>query len=355
MRLFHDSAAYFAPTAAARLRKWDAEPGDAVPQGPNTTYSPFDGGYGYAVGIPNDYGAGGVGGWMQKNFPGNKQITFSGMWMRPFFGNTQISAWAPIFTWRDGVDTQMQIAVKPDGAVIIWRGHMTTGVQVAASVPGVIDLSLHQFVSAKCKIDNAAGEVIVRVNDTQVVSFSGDTQVTANAYATNIWVGGRPPNPSFSLHFSDFRVNDDSGAKNNSFPVPSRILCLFPTGDGVSSDYTRNVGASDWEAVDEVQSDDDTTYIESSTVGHVSYFDVQDPVAFNAAVFAVAVNTIDKRDDVGARTARHKIRFGAGPTVSNGAAYSPAAAQYTNSQTIFEDTISQSELDGLQIGAEVMS
>jgi hypothetical protein len=129
------------------------------------------------------------------------------------------------------------------------------------------------------------------------------------------------------------------------------------SAEGATNDYTPSTGTNNAALVDDNPANDDTDYIESSTVGHIDYVEVSVSPAIPAGstISAVAVVTQDRKTDGGTRTSRHKIRFGSGPTVSNGAAYGATTA-YEIHKTIFEDAITVSEVNApMQVGVEVMT
>lgn len=348
--LWCDSGAYF--SYAQRLRKWDAE-GENV-TGPATTFGAFaSDSYGYQCAVDSTYGSGGVGTYLQKNFPSNLATSFISAWFRLYLLTTVSGQpnWMPLIVWRDNGTTQCQVVAYADGSVGVVIG---TGTEVARSAPNVLSFSEHRFVSAKGTIGNS-GEVTVRVDSVEVVSYTGDTSQSANAYATNCWFGGRMPaiHGNVGIWFSDPRINDTSGANNTGFQAASRVLARVIVDDGHVTNHAVTGAVGPYQAVDDDESDDDTSYIASSTPGDISRFEVEGVAAVAASITAIAVNSVDKRTDATPIAARHSIRYGGGPTTTNGVDYAPGVS-YMNHQTIFEGAFSLADLNTpLQIGVEL--
>lgn len=70
----------------------------------------------------------------------------------------------------------------------------------------------------------------------------------------------------------DSTYMDDVYVDDAKFRGDIEIITIYPTSDGTYSDFTRNTGSNDYEAVDDTESDDDTTYIEGTAVGDQSTF-----------------------------------------------------------------------------------
>lgn len=346
--LFMDSG----ETAFTRTRKWDAESPDAPPAGPLSACGAFVDDYGYSPALDENYGAGGPGSYLQKNLATNKQTIFLGAYVNVRNAGTN---WFPIFTIRDGATTQGQIIALPDGSIGFFRGHAYTGTLVQQTVAGLLSINLWPYVAAKYKVDGTVGEVVIEVDGTQVLSFTGNTQTSANAYATNWWIGGRPPavlDPAIDvgIYISHIWCNDDSGTKNNSIPEPRRILCRYLAAVGVSDTYTASAGTT-VDCVKEKFPDDDGTTISSDASGDKSLFTFDPVAAFEADIHAVAVCVQDKLASAGTTTARQILRIAA--TEYAGTAYAPTTS-YLDHQGIFEQDITLAELNSAQAGIEAV-
>ena len=67
---------------------------------------------------------------------------------------------------------------------------------------------------------------------------------------------------------------DDLYIDDSQFRGPVKVHTFFADADGTHSDFTRNTGSNDYEAVDDSVPDDDTTYVEGTATGDKSTFGI---------------------------------------------------------------------------------
>jgi hypothetical protein len=233
------------------------------------------------------------------------------------------------FNLRDAGTAHVSLGFNfADGSITAtWQGSSATS--AAGALPSYT--AQHNYVEVKVKIHDTLGTVTVKVNGTAVITQTGkDTKGTANAYATNIILscaggGGQ------TMHFDDLYICDNTGSANNDFLGDVRVECLLPNGAGSNTDFSPTAG-SNYQCVDENPANDDTDYVFSSTVGHKDTYNFGSLSSSLGSVLAVAVNTVDRKDDAGSRTNSHLIYSGS--TVVSGAVYSPTTS-YVNHQTVF--------------------
>lgn len=116
------------------------------------------------------------------------------------------------------------------------------------------------YVEIKVYCDNAAGTLDVQVDGVNCLSLSGiDTQgITENYYDQVEFLNG---NTGYSPGWDDLYICDGSGITNNDFLGPCMIRTLRPSADGDDSDWTTQSGLDHYAMVDEVEVDEDTTYV----------------------------------------------------------------------------------------------
>ena len=204
-----------------------------------------------------------------------------------------------LIEFRDAGTRQMSIDVDA-GKIRVLRGST-----VLASATQPLVGQQWYYVEFKATIDATNGSYEVRLNGATILSATGvNTQNTANAWADEVGFGG-----DGTTEGDDFYICDGTGAKNNDFLGDVEVVTLMPAGAGNYSMYTPSAGAN-WENVDEIPADGDTTYNASSTAGDKDTFAV-DTYSATGTPLAVQVNMMHRKDDAGSRTARLVLRSGA--------------------------------------------
>ena len=118
-------------------------------------------------------------------------------------------------------------------------------------------------------------------------------------------------------------------------------------------------GSVHYSLVAEAPDDDgDATYVESGTVGHKDPYGYQDLASTSAAIMAVQVATVARKDDAGSRGLRAVLKSGA--TTANG-----ATCLLGTSYALYDDRFevdpattiawSKAGVDALQGGVEVVA
>lgn len=203
---------------------------------------------------------------------------------------------------------------------------------------------------------NNSGSSIVRVDGVETINFSAtDTQSTANAYGDKISL-----TPGNNDRVDDVYVCDTSGTTNNTFLGDVRVSTSIVNGNGNSSQFTGSDGNStdNYLLVDDTTPDDDSTYTESETVGHVDLMTVADLTVSPTQIFGVQVNAHAKRTDVTARGLENAVRSGG--TKYNGTEQALQTG-YRDIYHIWEQNPAtstawtESTVNALEIGHEVAS
>lgn len=168
----------------------------------------------------------------------------------------------------------------------------------------------YHHVAVKCTIGNSTGSWVVQVDGAQVLSVTGiDTQNTANAYATTVYLGFGA-NPAGTFYWDDLIVMDTSGSTFNNFIGDKRVIEQLPTSDGSVAQFTPSTGTALWAMVDEASPDGDTTYIEDSTVGHIARFGFPSLPITSGQVLCSDVLWYGRKTDAGTRVLRGNVKSG---------------------------------------------
>jgi hypothetical protein len=222
--------------------------------------------------------------YVEKTFSTAISEFYAGMFLRPVVSGTQIQ----IVQWRSGVTELGRLVVNTVTRVI---DAVVNGVTVASSTQALVDATIYH-IQVHLQIADA-GVLQVKLNDTQVINYAGDTKPGAETTINTIRWGGI----NGSADWDDLTVNDTTGAEDNSWPGIIRIARLLPSGPGTYvNNWSRNTGSTNWQAVDEVPPDNDTTYIFTSTANLYESFSMSDQSLVNVNYKALITSVVAKKD-----------------------------------------------------------
>ena len=175
-----------------------------------------------------------------------------------------------------------------------------------------------------------AGRVIIRIDGLEVYD-SGVIDMTVHGATRMSYLGTFKPSRAYGIWWDDVGVNDTQGSENNSWLPNARIIGLVPTANGSYNQWTPVPGAGEdnYEDVDEVPQDADTSYVEAAAGGlrdaytRHSLADLMGVGAYD--IYMVTPRTIARLDATGADTYRVSARKGVttqvGPTHSPSTTY----------------------------------
>lgn len=147
-------------------------------------------------------------------------------------------------------------------------------------------------IEVRALIDNTNGIVQCKVDGTQVIDYSGDTQATSNANVQSIKVGQLSGDVNATRFlFDDTAINDTTGSVQNSWPGDGAVLFLAPNGNGNYSQLTGSDGnqVDNYALVDEVPPSTDD-YVQSETVDQRDTYALADlPGDYDTPVLVQAV------------------------------------------------------------------
>lgn len=215
------------------------------------------------------------------------------------------------FSFKDSGNGQVSLAVNANGALEVWNGAL--GTKLATSAPGVIVANAYYFIDFEAVI-NASGSINVWLGAPAgggaLISASGVvTQTTGNAYANQVAIGFISNSAGVSaMRFDDFHAHDASGSAPNAvLGEGTRIYTKMPNGAGYATTFTPNGASANWQCVDDVPPDGDTTYVSTAS------FPSTEGYAVGAAGFTGTVNGVVRasyvrKDDAGAHTFENGVR-----------------------------------------------
>jgi hypothetical protein len=222
--------------------------------------------------------------YVEKDFSTPLSEFYAGLFIRPVNSITQIQ----IIRWASGTTELGRLVINTVTRVL---DAVVNGVTVASSTQALIDNTIFH-IQVHLQIADA-GVFQVKLNDTQVINFAGDTKPGADATINKIRWGGI----NGSSEWDDLTVNDTTGAEDNSWPGIIRIARLLPAGPGTYvNNWSRNTGSTNWEAVDEVPPDNDATYIFTSAANLYESFSMSDQSLVNVNYKALITSVVAKKD-----------------------------------------------------------
>lgn len=172
------------------------------------------------------------------------------------------------------------------------------------------------------------GPYEVRINGVSEISGNGNIRA-ANCGAFQVGKVNNRNGNTVDFYYDDIVVDD------TAYPSNYTVLRLDPAGDGTYTTWTIGAGAgADWQNVDEVPHDSNTTYLLSTlTIGNASTVTLETLASagyVSGSIQAVLANWYTTRDAGG--TAKVRFRFRSGATeVDTGADLSMGASTYYSS------------------------
>ncbi len=145
------------------------------------------------------------------------------------------------------------------------------------------------------------GSAQVWVDEVEWLSFSGDTQHTANGGVAAVGWG--------SFWWDDPYVVDTTGTVNNSRLGDIACAGLAVTGAGDAAQFTPVGAAANWDCVDEIPPDDATTYVQSSTVDQSDLHVAEDLPPELTEVKAVVLAARAQKSDAGAANIALGVKY----------------------------------------------
>lgn len=200
--------------------------------------------------------------------------------------------------------------------------------------------------------DSPNGLVETRIEGISDISQTGDTKPGALTSVNNVQLFSS----NSTIYFDDIALNDTTGGADNSWCGDGRIVALIPDGDGDASGWTPSAGTN-YQCVDDVPPDGDTSYVEASLSGTqdlytVSAFDGTDKTILRAWAECRA------RGTVGGEQITLTVKTGGTEYQSAARSLTASYARYVGTDYPTNPATSAAwtdgELDLVQVGQEVV-
>lgn len=226
----------------------------------------------------------------------------------------KLSAWVNgptlLIVLQDGANYQADLRLNPDGTLFVTRnGTAVTGGTSTRS----LRLNTWYYVEMKCTIATSipANSWQVRVNGTQVISVTAgqSSQVTANATANTVRIGGNMGTSAFNAWFDDLYMCDGQGSANNDFLGDLKIVAVLPNAAGTLTQWG-SLSGPNYTNVNQQTPDDDTSYVVSSTPGQIDTYLTPGISETPTNIIGVQAGLYARKDDAATRTLTKVIRSG---------------------------------------------
>lgn len=197
---------------------------------------------------------------------------------------------------------QLKLSLRSDGNIEVFRGTTSLGTTSSG-----ISAASWKYVEAKVYINSTAGTVDIKIENTSVLSLTG--QNTRNDHSLNTVEQVYFRSVVSSTYYDDVYICNTSGTVNNGFLGKVAVITLYPNSDGTYKSAVGSDGDSvnNYQMVDETPVDT-TDYISITTTSDKASFGFTDTDAEVTAVKGVKLNSVAQMNVSGVRAIRPFLR-----------------------------------------------
>lgn len=191
--------------------------------------------------------------------------------------------------------TILSVSFNPDGSLSLYKGSFA-GTLIETSDTYLTAGTFHH-VEFRALIDDTVGEFELRVNGVVALQLGGLNLGTAPAKMVCFGGISGTTTPQPYVYFDDIFIWDNGGTYNNDFLGPLRVLTVFADGDGSPQDWDVTGAATGHEAIDEVPSDGDTSFISTGILNEKATFTLPElpvEVSYIAGIYLPVLSRIEE-------------------------------------------------------------
>lgn len=297
--------------------------------------------------------------WFRKNLSSNQATLIMGVACK---WNIMPVGVDGFMFFEDNTTTQVSLAVAPSGAMQFYRGAPTTnpiGPSSTTSTGFTFTAGVWHYVEMKVTIDPSAGSVECHVDGSTVISATGslNTRASTNSFANQIRVGESQAGVNPIL-YDDLYCLDSTGGSLNTFLGDRRIITAMPAGAGSYTNFSHTGASTNWQSVNEIPPNDDTSYVSDSTVSDRDSYTIQ-TVTFNGNADFMNILGRVRKDDAGTHLVQLSTTNGSGTHDLFGSNITvPSSYAYFNSVfTTCADgsVLSATNINNSEIGIKILS
>lgn len=263
--------------------------------------------------------------------------------------------------WTGGTDTYLITARSASSgdwygwAIGVSEGGVITaarrdgGTRIGVSWEADEKMPDNTWVYFECEVvQSNSGSAKIWLNGKQILNATGDTQglLTVNYIFLSLPSGSRVDD---IIHF------DNSGSDYTSAQGPQIIETLVPNASGDRTELTPSAG-SNWENVDEIPNDGDTTYNESTAASQGDLYNFTNLTTLTGSISYMATAAYAKETggtpNVGTLVKSGTTDFTTATPTAVGATYERVSdIFYENQDTTSAFTVT--DINAIQVGIEV--
>lgn len=212
-----------------------------------------------------------------------------------------VSSDAEVFNWYNGATLQGTLAWRASTRTLAYYRGNSAGTLLGSGTKVLLG-NVWYYLELRVVFNDTTGIVQLKIDNGLEIDLSGqDTNNAGGNAANTLLLAG----PVGGFQYDDLYLCDGTGpAPYNTFLGDCRVETLLPNGNGNSSQLAGSDGNSvdNYLLVDEADPNDDTDYVESSTVGQKDTYAYSDLAVTSGTVYAVQIAPWAKKTNAGFRS-----------------------------------------------------
>jgi hypothetical protein len=269
--------------------------------GPTSDVSRFNLGSSYSV-------AGGDRIWKNFASPSSNTVFIAFATLRGHgFSNNNTSQYVTLY---ENSTEQVSVCFTGLGSIVVRKGDYSTG-DVLAEFPNAFEPGVWHHWQIKVVLDTVSGSVTIRQDGAPTNTYiieNVDTMMTFSNFADAVEIGGNSDPYYNRSYFDDFFIIDNTGSSPNDWPGDVRCIPLTPISNGSTVGFTPQTG-SNYQMINELQQDGDTTFNYSGTPGTLDLFNTQQLTVTPENIYALTVKVVARKSDTAYRSGATALRI----------------------------------------------
>lgn len=188
-------------------------------------------------------------------------------------------------------------------------GYYSGGAVVLGTTSSVLSNTTFHSIGAEVFVDDTVGTVKVWFDGNLEINLTSQDTKFATDSTTQFILYGSSANSSHDIRLDDIIFGDNSGSDLTAHPGDCHIEMILPDADGTTNDWTAvGAGTTNADRVDEFPSDDDTTYVHSTTALDKDLYNFAALTGTISDVYAVQVHLRARKEGTGYREVNATMR-----------------------------------------------